>query len=140
WGGKVIGETDARALAVFVADGGDLAGPAAERHAAARGAALLVDDLRHVCNHDVAFVVLDRPLAVRPSTLRLGPPSAGERLDVVGWGRDGTGRLPRVRRTRRGVALLGIGPALYPTSATYGYGDHEFLLGESACLGDSGGA
>jgi hypothetical protein len=39
---------------------------------------------------------------------------------------------------RSGLSLVGAGPMAYPDDARYGVGDAEFLLGESACSGDSG--
>ena len=118
----------------------DLGGPDTEVEAngTARGAKVIVDPATNVCNRDVAFVVLDEKLSAPVSPIRLGPPALDERLAAVGWGIDETGMLPESREVRPEIPLIGVGPAMYPGHATFGYGDHEFMLGESACAGDSG--
>lgn len=137
-GGTVLADRDPHALVVFAGKGGVAHGTEHEANLSARGARLVIDDGRNLCNGDVGFVVLDRPLRAPIAPLRLGPPAKDERVVVVGWGIDETGHLPSTRETRSNVALIGIGPAMYPNSRKLGYGDREFMLGESACAGDSG--
>jgi hypothetical protein len=137
-GGTLKGDRDPKNLLVFVGQAGVAPNTEVEANASARGAALVVDPSTTVCNDDVAFVLLDTRLAAPIAPLRLGPPALAEKVAVVGWGIDQSGSLPTSREARAGVALIGIGPAPYPDNAEYGYGDHEFMLGESACAGDSG--
>jgi secreted trypsin-like serine protease len=125
-------------LAVFVGTGGITPDSTREQGAKARGKSLVVEPSLSLCNGDLAFVVLDRALDAPVVALRLSPPSTAERLDVVGWGIDETGSLPTRRQVRADVPLIGVGPAMYPNNSTWGYGDREFMLGESACAGDSG--
>ncbi|HVJ90368.1 MAG TPA: trypsin-like serine protease [Labilithrix sp.] len=137
-GGTVKTDRDPTRLVVFLGKDGAYPDITDESNANARGTKLVVTPTTSLCNHDIAFVVLDTKLEAPVAPLRLGPPRPGERLSAVGWGIDETGRLPKSREVRRDIPLLGIGPALYPNHETYGYGDHEFMLGESACSGDSG--
>lgn len=137
-GGSLKGDRDPTHLAVFVGSGGVAPDTEIETNASAHGAKLVVDWTPNLCNSDVAFVVLDTPLTTPIAPLRLGPPTKDEEVDVVGWGIDESGELPATREERSGVSLIGVGPALYPDNAAYGYGNHEFMLGESACAGDSG--
>ncbi len=125
-------------LAVFVGTGGITPDSTGEKGANARGKSLVVESSATLCNGDLAFVVLDRSLEAPVASLRLRPPSNAEPLDVVGWGIDATGALPSHRQVRANVPLIGVGPAMYPNHASWGYGNREFMLGESACAGDSG--
>jgi hypothetical protein len=138
-GAIVKGERAAENLVVFV--GQDGLAPSTEdvANGSARGAEVIAEPVTTVCNNDVAFVVLDTKLAAPIAPIRLGPPVLDEKLAAVGWGIDETGTLPASREVRSDVTMIGVGPALYPEHATYGYGDREFMLGESACSGDSGG-
>jgi hypothetical protein len=138
--GALIHEDYAAAdLEVFVAKDGVPPPLGDETKASARGAKLIVDTSTTLCNHDVAFVLLDRPVDAPIATLRLSSgPTAVERVTIVGWGVDETGAMPATRRMREGVAVTGIGPTLMPGN-TYGIGNAEVMFGEAACLGDSGG-
>lgn len=108
--------------------------------ASARGKTLVVDEItKTICNHDLAFVVLDRALSAPVAKIRLGAPAMVERLTIVGWGITQSGTLPATRMERAGVPMIGAGPMLYPDDAHYGVAPSEFMIGESACLGDSGG-
>lgn len=137
-GGGVLADRDPHDLVVFTGASGVAPDTEVETNLTARGSRLVFDDAPNLCNNDVAFVVVDRPLSTPIAKLRLGPPTDGERVTVVGWGIDEDGDLPRTREARADVTLIGIGPAMYPNSTKYGYGDREFMLGESACAGDSG--
>lgn len=125
-------------LVVFLGKDGIVLDASNETNATARGAKIIADPSTTICNHDVAFVVLDRKLDAPIAQLRLEAPQLSERLDAVGWGIDETGNLPKSREVRRDIALVGVGPALYPDNSSYGYGTSEFMVGESACAGDSG--
>jgi len=137
-GGNVKADRDPKNLVVFVGKDGIAPNTEVEANGSARGTKLVVDEGATICNRDVAFVVLDTKLAAPVAPLRLGAPSLEETVAAVGWGIDETGSLPKSREVRPDIALIGVGPAMYPNDPTYGYGDHEFMLGESACAGDSG--
>lgn len=137
-GAAVKADRDPNSLVVFLGKSGLAPNTDDEANGIARGARLVVDPAATVCNRDVAFVVLDKKLDAPVAALRLGPPKVDEMVAAVGWGIDETGTLPRTREVRSDIPLIGIGPAMYPGHATYGYGDHEFMIGESACVGDSG--
>lgn len=137
-GAAIRSNMPAEDLVVFVGKAGALPSINDETKANARGAKLIVDTSSTLCNHDLAFVLLDRPVDAPIATMRFaGGPKATERVDVVGWGVDETGKLPATRRMR-GVAVTGIGPTLMPGNV-YGIGNAEVMFGEAACLGDSGG-
>lgn len=125
-------------LAVFVGSGGVAPDTSVESNATVRAARVIVDSSTTVCNHDIAFVVLERELDAPLAPVRLTPPRLHEPILAVGWGIDETGALPKSRAVRADLAVTGIGPALYPGHPSYGYGDTEFIAGESACSGDSG--
>ena len=100
----------------------------------ARGAEILDDASKTLCNHDIALVLLDRPLAggkTAPVRLDDGP-RMGESVLVVGWGVTDKSSNPPTRQQRGGVKVLTVGPA-------EALGPAEFSLGESGCAGDSGG-
>jgi len=137
-GGGVKADRDPHSLVVFLGEGGIAPDTEVEANGTARGAKVIVDPATNVCNRDVAFVIVDRKLLAPVSPIRLGPPTMNEKLAAVGWGIDETGMLPKSREVRPEIPLIGIGPAMYPDHATFGYGDHEFMIGESACAGDSG--
>ncbi|MBX3223937.1 MAG: trypsin-like serine protease [Labilithrix sp.] len=137
-GGGVKADRNAHDLVVFLGKSGVVPNTEVESNGSARGAKVIVDAATNVCNRDVALVVLDSSLAAPVSPIRLGPPAMTETVSAVGWGIDETGSLPSSREVRADIALIGVGPAMYPDHATYGYGDREFMVGESACAGDSG--
>lgn len=137
-GGMVKADRDPQSLVVFTGEGGVAPDAEVEANGSAHGSQLVVDTNTTICNDDIAFVVLDRPLTTPVAPIRLGPPKTDEPVTVVGWGIDESGSLPQTREARTNVALIGIGPGLYPENKDYGYGDREFMLGESACSGDSG--
>jgi MYXO-CTERM domain-containing protein len=138
--GAVIHEDfPAESFVVFVGKDGVTASVTDEMTAKARGTKLVVDDSTTLCNHDLAFVLLDRPVDAPIATLRLwGGPRATERVTVVGWGVDATGTLPATRMERGDLAVRRIGPTLMPGNL-YGIGSAEVMFGEAACAGDSGG-
>jgi Trypsin len=137
-GGGVKADRNATDLVVFLGQDGIAPDTEVEANGSARGAKVIVDPSTNVCNRDVAFVVLDRKVAAPVAPIRLGAPMLDEKVAAVGWGIDETGALPKSREVRPDISLIGLGPAMYPDDATYGYGDREFMLGESACAGDSG--
>lgn len=125
-------------LVVFVGRDGVALDTDVESNGTVRGAHVVVDSSTTICNHDIAFVVLERKLDAPLAPVRLAKPMLDEPILAVGWGIDETGALPKSREVRGDLFIAGIGPGLYPGHARYGYGDTEFLVGESACSGDSG--
>jgi hypothetical protein len=138
-GALLHGDRVATTLAVYATTGGVAPDTTVEAGASAHGTSLVVDaDATTICNHDLAFVILDRALTAPISPVRLAAPASADALVVVGFGITELGSLPAQRMRRDGVSLLGLGPMAYPDDPTYGVGDGELLLGESACSGDSG--
>ena len=137
-GAMLHGDRLAATLAVYATTNGAAPDTTSEAGASAHGRALVVDDATTICNHDLAFVVLDAQLSAPRSPIRLAPPSAGDVLTAVGFGITEIGALPSQRMQRSGLALMGAGPMAFPDDARYGAGNAEFLVGESACSGDSG--
>jgi len=102
--------------------------------ARARGAQLVHDSAKNLCNHDLALIVLDRDVSGVPlAPLRLTESTRiGEMLTSVGWGLTASGTLPRARMQRTGVLVTDVGPSSETPS-------HELTVGEGICSGDSGG-
>jgi hypothetical protein len=101
---------------------------------AARGAEIIDDASKTLCNHDIALLLLDRALpGARIAPLRLdGGARKDELVRVVGWGVTDQTSNPAIRQQRGGVKVLTVGPAER-------VGPAEFKIGESVCSGDSGG-
>ena len=138
-GALLHGDRVATTLAVYATTGGVAPDTTVEAGASAHGKSLVVDaDATTICNHDLAFVILDKALASPISPMRLAAPASADALVTVGFGITELGSLPAQRMQRDGVSLIGVGPMAYPDDPTYGVGDGELLVGESACAGDSG--
>ena len=138
-GAGVVADRQPANLVVFVGKNGVVPNTEVEANGTARGAKVIVGTSSTVCNADIAFLVLDRNVEAPIAPIRLGPPAPTEKVSAVGWGVDETGNLPQQREVRTGISLIGVGPGQYPENPSYGYGDSEFMIGESACSGDSGG-
>ncbi len=99
-------------------------------HAVARGLRLRTLPGTRLCGHDVAVLVLDRPVTgIDPVPVAPHPVArAGGTVSLVGFGRRGDGATAGVgvRYFRERVSVVGA------TSA-------EFETGEGSCNGDSGG-
>ena len=108
-GGGVGADYDAQDITVYTGQ------RQATLHAAARGAQLVHDSARNLCNHDIAFVVLDRDVTGVPiAALRTRDTTrVGERVTSVGWGLTRRGVIPSARMQRRNVAVLDVGPSQY---------------------------
>jgi Trypsin len=137
-GAALHGDRAPETLAVFTATAGVAPDTTTDALAKARGKKVVVDGATTICNHDLALLVLDRPVVGPTAPVRLAPPAATELLTAVGFGITEVGALPASRMARGGLSLVGAGPMAYPDDARYGVGDAEFLVGESACSGDSG--
>lgn len=98
---------------------------AARGPAAAQGARLHVPPGDVLCDADVALLELDRPL-VGVAPVPLGTATGVSTVTAVGYGQIGDRGRAGVRRYRAHVAVVG---------AT----NHELVVGESTCSGDSGG-
>jgi uncharacterized protein (TIGR03382 family) len=109
---------------------------------AARGKTIVHDSENVLCSHDIALLVLDRPIAGAVLTpLRLdAPATAGESLTAIGWGITATMQSPSTRQQRAGVTVLRVGPSPAPPDGSDGaVAPSELEVGESICQGDSGG-
>ena len=138
-GALLHGDRDPTTLAVFATTSGVAPDTSSDYGASAHGKALVVDaSATSICNHDLAFIVLDTSLTAPIAPVRLAPPLMSDALTAVGFGITDIGTLPVSRMQRNGIALVGAGPMAYPDDARYGAGNGEFLVGESACSGDSG--
>jgi hypothetical protein len=137
-GAMLHGDRVASTLAVYATTNGTAPDTTVEAGASAHGKTLVVDDATTLCNHDLAFVILDKALTAPISPVRIAAPAMTDVLTAVGFGITEVGSLPTMRMQRGGIALVGAGPMAYPDDARYGIGNGEFLVGESACSGDSG--
>lgn len=136
-GAMLHGDRPASELYVFAGKAG-VATAVSESAASARAKELVVPDANTICNHDVAFIVLDRDVEGAIAPIRIGKADPAETLTAVGWGITEAGTLPTVRQQRSSLTFLGNGPMPLPADDKYGIGDAEFMVGESACAGDSG--
>lgn len=92
-----------------------------------------------LCDADVAFVVLDRPLvgvAVLPLRL-VGPVASGDHVRPVGFG-GGVAMTVGDRVGRGGSVVLSIGPSANAHTGAV-LGPREFEVDRATCRGDSGG-
>ncbi len=114
--------------------------PTAKGAFAALGSKIIHDGATNLCNHDIAFIVLDRaiPNAKILPVRADAPAQAGEKFTAIGWGVTTTTPEPLTRQQRAGVGVLDVGPT---TDKTIGLPvpSREFLVGEAICQGDSGG-
>lgn len=102
-----------------------------------RGMEVLDDGAKNLCNHDIALIVLEKPITGTPlAALRLdGTGEKNEHLTTVGWGVTSEVDEPQARQQRSGVLLTRVGPDAKAPVLT----PNEFAFDESICLGDSGG-
>ncbi|MDB4938064.1 MAG: hypothetical protein JWP87_5036 [Labilithrix sp.] len=135
-GGAVTGDRAANLLYVFTGTERPDLDPTTWKPAG-RGAEVIDDGANNLCNHDLALVLLEKPIATVPvATLRLDfDVQPGDRLLTVGWGVTSTVNEPSTRQQRSGVEVTRVGPdEAYPVLTR-----NEFAFTESICLGDSGG-
>ena len=94
---------------------------------------------RVLCDADVAFLVLDRPLSdVSVLPLRLhGTVESGDHVLPVGFG-GGMANAIGNRVARSGSTVLTVGPAANAETGAV-LGPREFEVDEATCRGDSGG-
>ncbi len=92
-----------------------------------------------LCNADVAFLVLDRPILDIPILpLRLeGSVESGDFVLPVGFG-GGDANVIGTRKARMHSQVLAVGPASNDSTGAV-LGPHEFEVEVATCRGDSGG-
>jgi hypothetical protein len=92
-----------------------------------------------LCNEDIALIVLDAPVANVPTVkVRLaGGVSTDETVRAVGYGQNDDGIRIGTRLRKDGVHVLGVGEGMSASQTPLG--THEFEVGLSICMGDSGG-
>jgi MYXO-CTERM domain-containing protein len=101
------------------------------------GSKVLDDGGKNLCNHDIALIVLQKPITDMPiAQIRLDSPvKAGEIITSVGWGVTDKTTFPDTRQQRQDVEILNVGPSKSDGNVP----PNEFEVGESICSGDSGG-
>lgn len=105
----------------------------------ARGKALITTKSLNICNNDLALIVLDTDLDLSLSRLRLDEPTAqGEPLTIVGYGMTSIEGDSVTRRYIENIRVQSVG-ADSADEATSGAPPRTFIVGASACKGDSGG-
>lgn len=135
-GGGVRANHDPRMLYVFTGRSRPDLDPTTWKPAG-RGVEVLDDGSSNLCNHDLALVLLEAPIAGVPiAQVRLGSDAApGEALTTIGWGVTSTALEPGSRQQRSSVKVTRVGPDSSSPVLT----PNELSFDESICLGDSGG-
>lgn len=133
-GGKVYANHPAASLYVFAGPNRPTFRNGMPDPAPVRGLEILDDGATTLCDHDIALLVLQGPVANAPiAPVRLeSEPAVGELFTAIGWGVTDRAVSPAVRQQRGGIAILEVGPGREAPP-------NEFLVGESICSGDSGG-
>ena len=146
-GGRFHCEADGTLVSIEDGDGvvGALAAPAkVEIYAGvepglepdALGVRIFGTGTSDICRNDFAIVQLDRELDLPVPALRMDRGiRRGEKMKVVGYGLTEEDESLTYRRRRRGVTVNDVAPESGQGSAA----PRTFVLGEGACLGDSGG-
>jgi hypothetical protein len=121
--GSLLGATvEAEKVAIY---GGQV--PGAEP--IARGARIVSSGSTTLCENDIAFVVLDRPVDLPAYPLHRGAAvELGAPITVVGYGTSQTEAGMLATRTEREVAVTHVGQWI-----------RTFTVSEGPCEGDSGG-
>lgn len=112
---------------------------AATSDIAAYGKQLLTTNSLNICNNDLALIILDTELDLPLSRLRLeADVEQGESLTIVGYGTNGVSGSSVTRRAVEPIRVVEVGSdsGENPTS---GAPPRTFVVGPSACKGDSGG-
>jgi V8-like Glu-specific endopeptidase len=133
-GAHIAGDQDPANVAVYVG-----ASPNFNEGADAVGRAIVAPESDHLCDSDIAIVVLDRALEnVEPLAVRLNAGvNAQETIRSVGYGQNDK-KMPIGTRLRKtGVSILATGKGVSRSKTALGV--HEFEVGRSICQGDSGG-
>jgi hypothetical protein len=129
-GGGVVGDYEPSQFRVLV-------GPELSFDFAATGQQIIHNGAANLCNNDIAFIVLDKPVDAPIAQIRLDTqPTVGELIKAVGWGQSNNSSGPS-RRRRDNVPITAVGPD--DSLSYFPVGPNEFAVGESICQGDSGG-
>lgn len=104
---------------------------------AAVGARVIDDKSVYLCSHDLAYVVLDRPMTGLPiGKLRLGErPKPDTAFAVAGWGAVEDRVKPLFRQRRTSMIIARVGPVEPNAGAVP---PRTFEGGPGPCTGDSG--
>ncbi len=112
---------------------------AANSEPVARGKTLITTKSLNICNNDLALLILDTELDLSLSRLRLDEPTApGEPLTIVGYGMTSVEGDNVTRRYIENIRVQSVG-ADSADGAASGAPPRTFIVGASACKGDSGG-
>lgn len=131
-GGQAGADYDPGKIAVFV---GESFARKGVLEPAAVGQRIVHDGSPTLCDHDLAFVVLSRPVTGPVAPLRLSnAPKVGEKARAVGWGISVAKTPSDGRVARGGVTVSHVG-----ANATRATGPRELSATEGICDGDSGG-
>ncbi len=91
-----------------------------------------------LCDADVAFLVLDRPIDAKILPMRLhSPVEPGDHVVPVGFG-GGPANIVGMKVARNDSTILTIGPAANARTGAV-LGPREFEVDQATCRGDSGG-
>ncbi|MDP9149860.1 MAG: trypsin-like serine protease, partial [Myxococcota bacterium] len=139
-GGQIGDDLPPSSLAFYASRGSD-AGALGVGAPDAVGTQILSTHTTSACRDDLAFVVLDQPIAgLVPLPVRLdGPTRVGETVSVSGYGLTSLKYDTLALRTRRGVPVVGIGPDV-PSNNTQLAPVRAMRIAPVTCQGDSGGA
>ncbi len=107
--------------------------------AVAKAKQVVHPDTKYLCDADIAFLVLDRPVVgIKPLKVRYKTPTTtADVITSIGYGRNNTGTEMSTRLKRNDVKVLATGP----NTSTLGtaVSGREFEVTQSICSGDSGG-
>jgi hypothetical protein len=136
-GAHIAGDQDPSRVAVYVGSS-----PKFAAAPSAVGRAIVAPQVDHLCDTDIAIVVLDRALEnVKPLAVRLqARVGTGELIRSVGYGQNdmqAEGSPIGTRLRKEGVKVLATGRGISESNTALG--THEFEVGRSICRGDSGG-
>lgn len=120
-GVQVLGQRDPGAIVV-------VAGETVERgREVARGVRAIAPSGATLCEADIAYLVLDRPVTgIKPVGVRMHGVAQGDFVRAVGFGKRPSDGVSGQKLLRDHVKVLSVSAA-------------EFLVGEATCQGDSGG-
>lgn len=97
------------------------------------------DETPTLCSHDLAYLVLDRPLTVPVAKLRLGKrPESNASVNLAGWGLIEDRLRTNIRFSRSGILIQRVGPPVPPQFPEGSLGPRTFETGPGGCTGDSG--
>lgn len=98
------------------------------------------DGATTLCSHDLAYVLLDRPVTNVPvAKLRLGRrPEPGDAVGIAGWGYTDYRARVTNRLQRDDLVVRRVGPPVVPQNPTGSLGPRTFETGPAGCSGDSG--